>query len=103
MIEYQLASRGLRDQTILNAVNAVPREEFVPTCLLEFAYNHTTLPIAARQTISQRYLVALRTAALELRAEVNVLEVAPIQDLQLQFWQKLPGRWTTLRHTARDP
>ena len=75
MIDYQLAARGLRDQTVLNAVNAVPREEFVPTDLVEFAYSDSPLPIAARQTISQPYIVALMTSALEIKPDDRVLEV----------------------------
>jgi len=75
MIDYQLAARGLRDQTVLNAINAVAREEFVPTELVEFAYSDAPLPIAASQTISQPYIVALMTAALELKTDERVLEV----------------------------
>jgi protein-L-isoaspartate(D-aspartate) O-methyltransferase len=75
MIDYQLAARGLHDQTVLDAVNAVPREEFVPTDLVEFAYRDSALPIAASQTISQPYIVALMTAALELKSDDRVLEV----------------------------
>ena len=75
MIDYQLAARGLRDKTVLDAINAVPREEFVPTELVEFAYSDSPLPIAASQTISQPYIVALMTAALELQAGDRVLEV----------------------------
>lgn len=75
MIEYQMAARGLDDQAVLRAINAVPREEFVPTELVEFAYNDSPLPIAASQTISQPYIVALMTAALELKPEDRALEV----------------------------
>jgi protein-L-isoaspartate(D-aspartate) O-methyltransferase len=75
MIDYQLAARGLRDQRVLNAVNSVPREEFVSADLVEFAYSDTPLPIAASQTISQPYIVALMIAALELKTEERVLEV----------------------------
>ena len=75
MIDYQLAARGLQDEIVLNAINAVPREDFVPMELVEFAYNDSPLPIAARQTISQPYIVALMTAALDLQAEDRVLEV----------------------------
>ncbi len=75
MIDYQLAARGLRDQTVLDAVNKVRREEFVPTELVEFAYSDSPLPIAASQTISQPYIVALMTAALELKTGERVLEV----------------------------
>ena len=75
MIDYQLAARGLHDQSVLDAVNAVPREEFVPTDLVEFAYSDSPLPIAASQTISQPYIIALMTAALELKPDDRVLEV----------------------------
>jgi len=75
MIDYQLAARGLHDQSVLDAVNAVPREEFVPTDLVEFAYSDAPLPIAASQTISQPYIVALMSAALELKPGECVLEV----------------------------
>jgi protein-L-isoaspartate(D-aspartate) O-methyltransferase len=75
MIDYQLTARGLRDKVVLNAIKNVPREEFVPAELVEFAYSDSPLPIAARQTISQPYIVALMTAALELRPGDRVLEV----------------------------
>ena len=75
MIDYQLAARGLHDKAVLDAVNAVPREEFVPTDLVEFAYSDSPLPIEASQTISQPYIVALMTAALELKPGERVLEV----------------------------
>jgi protein-L-isoaspartate(D-aspartate) O-methyltransferase len=75
MVNYQLAARGLQDETVLKAINAVPREDFVPKELVEFAYSDSPLPIAARQTISQPYIVALMTAALQLRPEDRVLEV----------------------------
>ena len=75
MIDYQLAARGLHDQTVLDAVSSVSREEFVPTDLVEFAYRDSPLPIAASQTISQPYIVALMTAALELKPSDHALEV----------------------------
>lgn len=75
MIEYQLAARNLSDQNVLRAINNVPREEFVPTELVEFAYTDSPLPIAASQTISQPYIVALMTAALDLKRTDRVLEV----------------------------
>ncbi|QDE31054.1 protein-L-isoaspartate(D-aspartate) O-methyltransferase [Shewanella polaris] len=75
MIDYQLQARGLQNQVVLDAVNAVPRENFVPTELVEFAYSDSPLPIEAGQTISQPYIVALMTAALELQGDERVLEV----------------------------
>ena len=75
MVDYQLSARGLHDQAVLDAVNTVPREEFVPVELVEFAYADSPLPIAAGQTISQPYIVALMAAALELKADDRVLEI----------------------------
>jgi protein-L-isoaspartate(D-aspartate) O-methyltransferase len=75
MIDDQLVARGLHDQSVLDAINAVPREEFVTADLVEFAYSDSPLPIEASQTISQPYIVALMTAALELKPEDRVLEV----------------------------
>ncbi len=75
MVEYQLAARGLEDAAVLEAVNKVPREQFVPGELVEFAYNDSPLPIEASQTISQPYIVGLMTAALELKSTDRVLEV----------------------------
>ncbi len=75
MIDYPLAPRGLHDQAVLHAVTAVPREEFLPTELVEFAYSDSPLPIEASQTISQPYIVALMTAALELKPGERALEV----------------------------
>lgn len=75
MIKRQLDARGFEDEAVLNAINKVPREKFVPTELIEFAYQDSPLPIAAGQTISQPYIVALMIAALEIKAQDKVLEV----------------------------
>jgi protein-L-isoaspartate(D-aspartate) O-methyltransferase len=75
MVERQLASRGLRDPAVMRAMRKVPRERFVPTELAEFAYDDTPLPIAANQTISQPYIVALMADALELERDDKVLEI----------------------------
>lgn len=75
MVNDQLIARGLHDQTVLNALNAVPREAFTPTDLIESAYRDSPLPIEENQTISQPYIVALMTAALELKSDDRVLEV----------------------------
>lgn len=75
MIDNQLVARGLRDQQVLEAMGNVHREEFIPTELVEFAYRDSPLPIDASQTISQPYIVALMTAALELKPQDKVLEI----------------------------
>jgi protein-L-isoaspartate(D-aspartate) O-methyltransferase len=99
MIDYQLLARGLRDQNVLDAINAVPREEFVPTELVEFAYSDTPLPIAASQTISQPYIVALMTAALELKDGERVLEVGTGSGYAAAILAEIAGEvYTIERH-----
>lgn len=75
MIEEQLLSRGLKDPIVLEAIGAVPREVFVPSDLIDYAYKDSALPIEVSQTISQPYIVALMTSALELKSTDRVLEV----------------------------
>src|SRR4051794_23598936 len=75
MVEQQLRRRGIASSAVLDAMRKVPREEFVPAALAEFAYDDAPLPIADGQTISQPYVVALMAAALELEPTDRVLEV----------------------------
>ncbi len=75
MVEAQLERRGLRDPRVLAAMRAVPRESFVPPEMADEAYADGPLPIGEGQTISQPYIVALMTEALELREGERVLEI----------------------------
>ena len=75
MVEHQIAERGVRSRPVLEAMRKVPREAFVPESLREFAYEDYPLPIAAGQTISQPYIVALMTEALGLKGGETVLEI----------------------------
>jgi protein-L-isoaspartate(D-aspartate) O-methyltransferase len=75
MVRLHIAGRGIRDQAVLDAMRRVPREAFLPPELAEFAYEDHPLPIAAGQSISQPYIVALMSAALKLRGGERVLEV----------------------------
>ena len=70
-----LARRGIRDQRVLAAVAAVPRELFVPAELAAEAYADQALPIGRGQTISQPFMVATIAAALELEGGERVLDV----------------------------
>ncbi|HJQ82543.1 MAG TPA: protein-L-isoaspartate(D-aspartate) O-methyltransferase, partial [Candidatus Binatia bacterium] len=75
MVTNQIARRGIADRAVLRAMLDVPREAFLPPELAEFAYEDHPLPIAEGQTISQPYIVALMTAAAELRPTDRVLEI----------------------------
>ncbi len=75
MIREQLAYRGISDPAVLAAMREVPREEFVPVDLRGSAYEDGPLPIGEGQTISQPYMVAYMTEALELSRGDRVLEI----------------------------
>lgn len=75
MVRQQLAGRGIHDAQTVQAMGRVPRERFVPGELAEFAYDDAPLPLTEDQTISQPYIVALMTEALELEHDDRVLEV----------------------------
>jgi protein-L-isoaspartate(D-aspartate) O-methyltransferase len=75
MVENHVAGRGISSQWVLEAMQAVPREAFVPDHLRLVAYQDAPLPIAEGQTISQPYIVALMTEALALEGGETVLEI----------------------------
>lgn len=63
----QLRQQGIRDEKLLRAIEAVPRERFVDEALDHKAYENTALPIGSGQTISQPYMVARMTELLNLK------------------------------------
>ena len=75
MVNRQIAARGIDNPALLEAMRTVPREAFVAAGLAHSAYDDRALPIAAGQTISQPYIVALMIAAAEVGANDHVLEV----------------------------
>lgn len=75
MIREHLLDRGIRDQAVIQAMRDVPREEFIDEMLLERAYGDYPLPIDGGQTISQPYIVAYMTEALELNPADRALEI----------------------------
>src|SRR5215213_987109 len=75
MVKVQIARRGVRDRSVLDAMRRVPREAFVQPGFEEFAYEDGPLPIGEGQTISQPYVVALMIEAAEVRPGDHVLEV----------------------------
>jgi protein-L-isoaspartate(D-aspartate) O-methyltransferase len=75
MVTRQIAARGVEDPATLEAMRQVPRHLFVPPPLAAQAYEDHPLPIGHGQTISQPYIVAFMTEALELGEDETVLEV----------------------------
>jgi protein-L-isoaspartate(D-aspartate) O-methyltransferase len=68
-------SREIRDERVLSVMSRIPREVFVPEDMLRLAYCDEPLPIGHGQTISQPYMVALMTQALQLTGNEKVLEI----------------------------
>lgn len=75
MVESQVRARGIADQHVLNAMERVPRHEFVPEPFRRQAYEDHPLPIGEGQTISQPYIVAIMLEALALAPADRVLEI----------------------------
>jgi protein-L-isoaspartate(D-aspartate) O-methyltransferase len=70
-----LRRQGITDNKVLAAIEKTPREIFVEEAFEPSAYENTALPIACGQTISQPYVVAYMTQALELDDKMRVLEI----------------------------
>ncbi|MCD6428165.1 MAG: protein-L-isoaspartate O-methyltransferase [Desulfurococcales archaeon] len=75
LVERLIREGILRDEKVIRAMLAVPREEFVPASYRNYAYNDTPLPIGYRQTISAPHMVAIMTQALDPDPGDKVLEV----------------------------
>lgn len=75
MVEEQIASRGIKDPLVLEAMKHVPRHLFVDESQRDQAYEDHPLPIGEGQTISQPYMIALMAEALKLAEGEHVLEV----------------------------
>jgi protein-L-isoaspartate(D-aspartate) O-methyltransferase len=75
LIEKELRPDGITDERVIQALYRVRREKFIPESLLDRAYGNYPLPIGENQTISQPYIVALMTQALDIQPEDRVLEI----------------------------
>ncbi|MBM9606052.1 protein-L-isoaspartate(D-aspartate) O-methyltransferase [Desulfopila inferna] len=75
MVKEQIIGRGIHDRKVLAAMRKVPRHLFVAEELQGLSYADRPLPIDMQQTISQPYMVALMTEALELSGDEKVLEI----------------------------
>lgn len=75
MVSSQIVARGVKDPRVLRAMRTVPRHLFVPEGIRDHAYDDSALPIGYGQTISQPYVVAAMTEALEVEPGMKVLEI----------------------------
>ncbi len=94
-----LRRKGIRDAAVLGAIERVPRDVFVPAAVRDQAWEDMALPIARGQTISQPFVVASMSAALELSDRDKVLEIGTGCGYQAAVLSKLCRRvYTIERH-----
>jgi protein-L-isoaspartate(D-aspartate) O-methyltransferase len=108
MVEGQLRARGIRDEAVLAAILAVPRDEFVAADLRGSAYADDALPIEAGQTISQPYIVGRMTELLRVEPGDRVLDIGTGSGYQAAVLAELGctvlsiERHASLAETARE-
>lgn len=101
MVQYQIAARGIDDPRVLEVMSRVPRERFVPqTTPADLVYSDQALPIACQQTISQPFIVAWMTAALDVRPGMKVLEVGTGSGYQAALLVALGARLFSIERVA---
>jgi protein-L-isoaspartate(D-aspartate) O-methyltransferase len=96
MVETQLRRRGIRDARVLQAMLAVPRHEFVPPDVIGLAYEDRPVPIGSSQTISQPYMVAAMTEAVQVRRGDRVLEIGSGTGYQAAVLDQLGAKVFTM-------
>jgi len=100
MVERQIRARGVTDERVLKAMEEIPRHLFVDEALLDQAYSDTPLPIGEGQTISQPYIVALMTEALNLTGREKVLEIGTGSGYQTAILSRLVDRVISVERIA---
>src|SRR5712691_11036027 len=96
MVARQLRGRRIKDERVLEAMGAIPREAFVSPDDRSMAYADEALPIEAGQTISQPFMVARMTELLDARPGDRVLEIGTGSGYQAAILARLGARVTSL-------
>jgi protein-L-isoaspartate(D-aspartate) O-methyltransferase len=91
-----IRSKGISDESVLEAMDRVPRHLFMDSSFINFSYTDKAFPIAAGQTISQPYTVAFQTELLEVRRHQKVLEVGTGSGYQTAVLLELGARVYTI-------
>ncbi|MBD1577359.1 protein-L-isoaspartate(D-aspartate) O-methyltransferase [Vibrio sp. S11_S32] len=84
-----LMDNGINNPQVLEVMQTLPREYFLPQAMRHQAYDNNALPIGAGQTISQPYIVAKMTQLLELKPHSRVLEIGTGSGYQTAILSKL--------------
>ncbi|MCG6910183.1 MAG: protein-L-isoaspartate(D-aspartate) O-methyltransferase [Deltaproteobacteria bacterium] len=101
MVKKQIEARGVSDRLVLDAMRKVPRHLFVSEALADQAYGDFPLPIGDQQTISQPYIVAEMTQALELKPDDRVLEIGTGSGYQAAILAEVVFRVYTVERLHR--
>lgn len=96
MVQRQIAARGIRDPLVLTAMGRVARHLFVSEALMDQAYGDFPLPIGEQQTISQPFIVAEMTQALDLAPTDRVLEIGTGSGYQAAILAEIVSRVYTV-------
>lgn len=91
-----LRSNGIRDTRVLEAIETVPREQFVPEAFQDLAYADQALPIECGQTLSQPFIVAFMTDRLKVGDRMKVLEIGTGSGYQTAILAQLCRRVYTM-------
>ncbi len=95
----ELRAKGIADEDVLRAINAVPRHVFMDPAFLIHAYTDKAFPIASGQTISQPYTVAVQTSLLKVKKRDKVLEIGTGSGYQAAVLAEMGVRvYTIERH-----
>lgn len=100
MVQQQIVARGINDSRVIDVMNRVPRHFFVDEGLRGHAYADGSLPIGHKQTISQPYMVAAMSAALELQGQERVLEIGTGSGYQTAILAMLAKRVYSIERIA---
>lgn len=100
MVEQQLRRRGIDDENVLAAMGRVPRERFVPEHARRRAYEDEALPIGFGQTISQPFMVATMTEALQLHGGEKLLEIGTGSGYQTSVLAEIAERVFSVERIA---
>ncbi len=96
-----LRSKGISDERVLDAINAIPRHFFLDSAFDLIAYEDRAFPISADQTISQPYTVAYQTQLLQIKKSEKVLEIGTGSIYQSSVLAELGARVYTIERQKK--
>lgn len=92
----ELRNKGIKDEQVLQAIGKVPRHVFMDSGFINYSYKDKAFPIAAGQTISQPYTVAVQTLLLQVQPNEKILEIGTGSGYQTAILIELGARVYTI-------